>query len=282
EIAAEIVQTLHPELSAPDRAHFGKQFTTSNDAYQLYLKGRHLYDGRTRDGLEGAIDCFRKATDIDPSFALAYAAMADTWNAMPSFSYLPSREAYPRTIAAARRALELDPMLGEAHGALAFAIATHDWNWSEAEREFRRALELAPYDTQSRVRYAIAVLVPMRRLVQAIAETERALSAEPQVLMISTQLTLVRMYACDPARALEQARRINAIDPHFLPGPLFLGFAYIANGMYAEALELARSQPDNAIRPFHLIVSCFALARLGRRAEAEADLAKYAELARSG
>ena len=136
EIAATITQKLQLKL-AGDEKGITKKYTNSNEAYQLYLKGRYYFARRTRDDVEKAIEAFRQAIDLDRNFALAYARLAEVYNQMPAYPYLSPQEAYPLAKAAATRALEIDPNLSEAHTALANTLAAYDWNWLEAEREFK-------------------------------------------------------------------------------------------------------------------------------------------------
>jgi TolB-like protein/Flp pilus assembly protein TadD len=281
EIAAEIIQNLKPELSAPDRASLSKQYTDNNEAYQLYLKGKYHYAKRTLDGIERGIECFRQAIALDPQFALAHVGLADSYISLPAFSYRPSHATYPLAIGSARRALEIDPSLGEAHAALAISLATHDWNWVEAEREFKLALEFAPRAADTHFRYAMTFLGPMGRTLEAVAELEQALELEPLALIIGTNLTLAYIYARQYDRALDQARKTHALDPGFMVGRVALGFAYNANAMYPEAIALIETEPKNspAYRWF-LIFAGYALAKLNRMDEARATVALYAELAK--
>jgi len=282
EIAAEIVQNLKPELSAPDRASLDKQYTSSNAAYQLYLKGKHHYSKRTLDSIERGIDCFRQAIALDPQFALAYVGLADSYISMPAFSYRSSHETYPLAIAAVRRALEIDFSLGEAHAALAISVASHDWNWVEAEREFKVALELAPRAADTHFRYGMTFLGPMGRTREAVAELEQAVELEPLTLIIGTNLTLGYIYARQYARALDQARKTDALDPGFMVGRVALGFAYNANAMYNEAIALIETEPkDSPAYRWFLVFAGYAYAKSNRPAEARAAVAQYAELAKA-
>ena len=282
EIAAEIIQNLKPELSAPDRASLSKQYTGSNEAYQLYLKGKYHYSKRTQDGIERGIECFRQAIALDPQFALAHVGLADCYISLPAFSYRSSHEAYPLAIGAARRALEIDPSLGEAHAALAISVATHDWNWNEAEREFKLALELAPRAADTHFRYGMTFLAPMGRTQEAVAELEQALELEPLALIIGTNLTLGYIYARQYERALDQARKTHALDPGFMVGRVALGFAYNANAMYPEAIALIETEPkESPTYRWFLIFAGYALAKLNRLDEARATVARYAELAKA-
>jgi serine/threonine-protein kinase len=283
EIAAEIIDNLKPELSGSDRASLGKHYTRSNEAYQWYLKGRHHYARRTKSAIERAIECYRQAIALDPQFALAYVGIADAYISIPAFSYLPSNETYPFAIAAARQALAIDPSLGVAHAALAVSLATHDWNWAEAGREFQRALEFDPNVADTHFRHAISYLAPMGRLTEAVASIERALELEPLSLIMGTNLSLVYIYARRYEQALVQARKTHDLEPGFMTGRLALAFAYAANTMYDEAIALADSEPqESPTYRWFLVLAAYASAKAHRVDEARSLLDRYGEMVRSG
>src|SRR6266567_2201346 len=146
EIAREIVDGLKLKVSGQEKA-LAKHYTESNEAYELYLKGRFYWNKRTAEALKKSIEYFNQAIEIDPNFALAYAGLSDCY-VVPA-NHLPPREAMPKAKAAAMRALGLDETLAEAHTSLGRVLAAYDWDWANAEKEFKRALELNP-------RYAIA------------------------------------------------------------------------------------------------------------------------------
>jgi TolB-like protein len=150
EIAAEIAQKLQLKLSGDEKKGLTKRYTDNNEAYQLYLKGRYHFAKRTKDDVLRSIEYYQQAIKLDPNFALAYARIAEAYNQMPAYPYLSPKEAFPQAKAAAKRALEIDPTLAEAHTALANSLAVYDWNWLEAEREFKRALELDPNSAATR------------------------------------------------------------------------------------------------------------------------------------
>jgi len=175
EIAREIVEKLKLKVSGEEKV-LTKHYTDSSEAYQLYLKGRFYWNKRTGEALKTSIEYFNRAIEKDPTFALAYAGLADSY-VVPA-SRLPPREAMPKAKAAAMRALELDETLAEAHTSLARVLASYDWDWKNAEKEFKRAIELNP-------RYAVAHewyggwLQAMGRYNEAIAERKKAQENQP-------------------------------------------------------------------------------------------------------
>jgi TolB-like protein/DNA-binding winged helix-turn-helix (wHTH) protein/Flp pilus assembly protein TadD len=232
EIAREIVEKLKLKVSGEENA-LAKHYTESNEAYQLYLKGRFYWNKRTEEALKKSIEYFNQAIEKDPSFALAYAGLADCY-VVPA-NRLPPREAMPKAKAAAMRALELDETLAEAHVSLARVLAAYDWDWTSAEKEYKRAIELNP-------RYATAhqwyggCLEAMGRSNEAIAERKRAQELDPLSLVINFELGLAFYYARDYDQAIEQFQKTLELDQNFRPAHLFLPAAYEQKRMYGEAI----------------------------------------------
>src|SRR4030095_1484181 len=203
------------------------------EAYQLYLKGRFYWDKRTPEALKKAIEYFDQAIEKDPSFALAYAGLADCY--VVPVSRIPPREAMPKAKAAAMRALELDESLAEAHASLARVLASYDWDWTNAEKEYKRAIELNP-------RYPVAhqwyggYLAVLGRHNEAIAERKRAQELDPLSLIINAELGMAFYYARDYDQAIEQFEKTLELDQNFPPPRAFLPAAYEQKGMYAEAI----------------------------------------------
>jgi eukaryotic-like serine/threonine-protein kinase len=232
EIAGEIVGKLKLKVSGEEKG-LAKHYTENNEAYQLYLKGRFYWNKRTAEALQKSIEYFNQAIEKDPGFALAYAGLADSY-VVPA-NRLPPREAMPKAKAAAIRALELDETLAEAHVSLARVLAAYDWDWTSAEREYKRAIELNP-------RYATAhqwyggYLSVMGRGDEAIAERKRAQELDPLSLVINFELGSAYYYARDYDRAIEQFQKTLELDQNFGPAHLFLPAAYEQKGMYSEAI----------------------------------------------
>ncbi|HEY6120111.1 MAG TPA: winged helix-turn-helix domain-containing protein [Pyrinomonadaceae bacterium] len=232
EIAREIVEKLKFKVSGEDKKPV-EHYTENNEAYQLYLKGRFYWNKRTAEALQKSVEYFNQAIDKDPSFALAYAGLADSY-VVPA-NRLPPREAMPKARAAAIRALELDESLAEAHVSLGRVLAAYDWDWTNAEKQYRRAIELNP-------RYAVAhqwyggYLAVMGRSDEAIAEKKRALELEPLSLVINFELGLAYYFARDYDKAIEQFQKTLELDQTFPAAHNFLPAAYEQKGMYSEAI----------------------------------------------
>jgi serine/threonine-protein kinase len=282
EIAAEITNNLKIKLSGESEQKLAKKYTDNNEAYQLYLKGRYHFAKRTKEDILKGIENFEQAIKLDPNFALAYVEISDSYASMPAYPYLSPKEAAPQAKAAARKALEIDPSLSEAHMALGFSLVVFDWNWAEAEREFKRALELNPNSSVAHYRYGFLYLSPLGRHDEAIAEVKRAVELEPLSLIINANLAGAYMFAGQNDRALEQARKTNELEPNFVSGHYWLGLAYNANGMYAEAIALSeRVLQTDSTNQFMLRIAGSSYAKSGRRREAEEVIKRFKDIAKT-
>jgi serine/threonine protein kinase/Tfp pilus assembly protein PilF len=282
EIAGEITQRLQLKLSGEDQKGLTKHYTDNNEAYQLYLKGCYHLAKKTKDDILKGIEYFQQAIKLDPNYALAYAGIADSYNATIVYPYLSPKEAIPQAKAAAQRALEIDPTLAEAHTALANSLAAFDWNWVEAEREFKRALELNPNDSGTHWRYGMYYLMPLGRSDEAIAEVKRAQELEPLDLTMGSVLSWAYMSARQYDRALDQAQKIFDLEPNFPLGRWILSQAYISKGMYADAIALneksLQTDPTNQV---FLRFAGYAYTKSGRRREAEEVIKKFKDIAKT-
>src|SRR5262249_50626525 len=153
-ISAEI----HVTLTAPDQARLLRQERVNLEAYDAYLKGCHQYlNGFNKQSMESAITWFQKALSYDPSYAPAYAGLADCYYVV-SNQYYPPTEAMPKARSAALRALQLDDTLGETHATLALIRSVYDFNRAEAGKEFKRAIELSPSNAEVHLWYALHLI----------------------------------------------------------------------------------------------------------------------------
>ncbi len=282
EIATTITQKLQLKLAGAETKGITKKYTDNNEAYQLYLKGRFHLAKRTKADFQKSIDYFQQAIKLDPNFALAYARIADVYNQMPNYPYLSPNEAFPQAKAAALRALQIDPMLSEAHAALANTLTSYDLNWPEAERGFKRAIELDPNSAVAHYRYATEYLISVGHHDEAIAEVKRALEIEPLDLTMQANLARVYLWGRYPDLALEQAKKAHDLEPSFGIGRLILGFVYNGKGMYDDTIKLSdaplQSDPNNQ---HMLLIRGYAYAKTGRRREAEEVIRTFREIEKS-
>lgn len=278
EIATAITEKLQVKLSGTAAKGLNKQYTQSSDAYQLYLKGRHYYNKRSKNGLERAIESFKQAIELDQNFALAHVGISDSYFVMPSYAYLSPKEAIPQALAAARRALQIDPELAEAHSTYASALAS-ERHWGEVDREFKRALELNPNVAEIHYRYALEYLAPLGRLDESIAEMRRALDLEPLSIPMSANLAGLYLYARKNDLALEQAKKAASLDLNHPTATFWLGWAYNANGMYADAISLCeRLLGDDPTNQDLLQILGYAYAKAGRRQDLVNIIRKFEQL----
>jgi eukaryotic-like serine/threonine-protein kinase len=275
EIASEITGNLKVKMSGEEQQDLTKHYTDNNEAYQLYLKGRYHYAKRTPGDIERGIEYFQEAIQRDPNFALAYSGIADCYNSMPSYPYLSPKEAYPRAKAAAQRALEIDPTLAEAHTALAVSLAAYEWNWGEAQKEFKRAIELNPNYPNAHFYYCLNYLLPMGRTDEAINEIKRAVDLDPLNLTINANLGSTYLYARQYDLAVEQGRKTYDLEPNHPSGAFWIFEAYDEKGMYNEAMALFekgfKADPEN---PRFLYPVGYTEAKAGQKREAEERVSK--------
>jgi len=239
EIAREIFETLRLRLTGEQHKQLTKRYTENTEAYQLYLKGRFHWNKRTAEGLNKGIEYFKQAIVRDSDFALCYAGLADSYNMLPGYSLASPKDSFPQAKEAARTALKIDNTLADAHTALAFALMHYDWNWSEAEREFKLAIELNPKYAFAHHWYAI-YLQSMQRREEAIAEIKQALELEPLSLAITTAVSWVFCWAGRYDEAIAAAQTAVDLDPSFAMGHVRLALAYEQKQLYKKAIHEAQ------------------------------------------
>jgi serine/threonine-protein kinase len=245
-IASEIARMLRLQLTGRQQQLLAKRHTTDPRAYELYLKGRFQWNKRSAEGIYRAIEYFNQAIEIDPQYALAYAGLADCYNLLDIWANLPTSETFPRAKSAAQKALAIDDQLAEAHTSLAYAIHTYEWNWDEAEREYRRAIELNPNYATARQWYA-EFLTANGRFDEAEAQGLKALEIDPMSPIINAVLAFNATMARRYDKAIEQGTRTTQLFPDFAPGHAYLGLALLESGRPRDAiaaLEAARKSLD--------------------------------------
>src|SRR5438445_3140101 len=185
QIAGDIAEKLRSKLSGTEKQQVTKQSTQNPEAYELYLKGRYYWNKRTASDINTASSYFNQAIAKDPGYALAYSGLADAYGVLPTYGGNPS-EAYPRSNAAARRALELDATLAHPHAVLGSNEMEYDWDFAGGEAEFKKAFELDPNDATAHEWYAIDIGMIGGREQEALAEVNRSHQLDPLSLAIST------------------------------------------------------------------------------------------------
>jgi len=237
DITRDISSSLQIHLSGTQQQRAGRTGTTNPEAYRLYLEGRQAWYGRTPEGLKKSIDLFQQAIAADSSYALAYAGLADTYNVAGSYGIgITFRQASLLADEATRKALQLDDSLPEAHGARAMALA-EAWRWSEADVEFRRALELNPNNATAHYFYAYCYLMPQKRMDQALEEFRTALSLDPLSPIVNMNYAVALTAAGRYPEALAQFRKIMESEPAFNPPHYYLSQLYAMTGHFGEAVS---------------------------------------------
>ena len=238
QIAREIADTLRIKLNRAEKTRLAHRATQNGEAYQLYLRGRYLWNRRTRDALGRAIAYFQQAIDRDPAYALAYAGLADCYAVLGTFTFGPPGDTFPRAKAAAQRAIEVDESLAEAHVTLAVVGTFFEANRETAEREFRRALALKPNYAVAHQWYG-AHLCFMADFEHGLAELDSARQLEPLSPMINVQLGVGFYLARRYGEAAQILRNTLAFEAAFWPAHLFLAMVCEQqrddNGATAEA-----------------------------------------------
>ena len=244
-IAGQISNHLRLKLSGSDQNRVTRSYTQNADAYQLYLKGRFLWNKRTSESLEKSIEYFNQAIEKDPTYALAYAGLADSWYSRGWYRHVEPKHAYEKARAAANRALELDPRLAEGHAILAAIKTVYDWDWQGAEREFKLAIELNPSYATAHQRYSL-FLPALGRFDEAIAEARKARDVDPLALPVNENLGDILYLARRYDEAIEQLRKTLELDPNYGVAHGTLAKVYEAQGKYEELLEarLKGSSPE--------------------------------------
>ena len=237
DITRDISSKLRIQLSGNEQQRLGRAGTTNPEAYRLYLEGRQLWYGRTSEGLKKSIDLFQEAIAADPGYALAYAGLANTYNIGPSYDIgITSKQGELLADEAARKAIELDGSMSEAHAALALALA-NERRWSEAESEFRRAIELNPNNATAHYFYAIGCLIPLKRIDDAVQQYQAALSLDPLSSIVNTNFAVLLMQARRYPESLAQFQKVLERDPNFAPVHYKLSQLYATTGRFAEAVS---------------------------------------------
>jgi serine/threonine protein kinase/Tfp pilus assembly protein PilF len=281
EISKEISEKLRLRLTGEEQKRLTKLSTENTEAYQLYLKGRYHWNKRTAEGLRKGIEYFERAVETDPQYALAYAGLADSYNMVPGYDLAPRRESFPRAKEAARRALQIDDTLAEAHTALAYVLMYYDWNWPEAEREFKLAIKLNPRYAFAHHWYALYLQQALQQHYAAIVEMKRALELDPLSLIINASMSWVFCWAGRHDEAIESALKVLELDPNFVIAHVRLGLAYERKLLFEEAIrELQKAVALTERSPVRLAQLAHAYALAGKRGQAQLLLDEIKELSK--
>lgn len=268
EVARDVSKKLISRISGEDAAKVEKRSTTDPEAYQLYLKGRFLWNKRTIASLKQAAEYYQQAIDKDPNYALAYAGLAETYAVYMAWSIESPMESLPKAKTAASRALELDDSLAAPHAAIGLCYVYYDSDRDAAEKEIRRAIELDPNYATAHQWLGSEVLPPVRRFDEAISELKRAEELDPLSPIIGTRLADVMFYAGRREEAIEKYKRTLELNPNFGYAHQQLGVAYGIAGKYPQAISEARHSLELNPDPTGKGFLALWLAKSGSRDEA--------------
>lgn len=282
DIAQQVAEALKMQLMVGEKQRIEKKVTTSLEAYTLYLKGRYYWNQMTGEGLKKSIEYFEQALEKDPSYALTYAGLADTYGLLGYWGYLPANDAYPKAKAAAMKALEIDSTLAEAHTSLAWIKLIYDWDWPGSESAFRLALIHNPSYATAHYWYAL-YLAATGQLDAAIAEIKRAQELDPLSLIINTSVGFIFYLARQYDPAIEHLQKAIEMDPNFVWARFDLGHVYLEKKMYEEAIAEFQKEMDlTGGGPVAIGNLGYAYAVSGRKSEAQKMLDTLKEKANQG
>jgi TolB-like protein/DNA-binding winged helix-turn-helix (wHTH) protein/Tfp pilus assembly protein PilF len=279
EAAKEIAEQIRGSVSPPAALRETNPVPVDPEAYEAYLKGRYFWNKRTPDGLNKSIEYFGQAISKDPSFAAAYAGLADAYSLLGS-DVLPADVASSKARANASKAIELDPNIAEGHAALALVEFYYDWNWKQSEQEFRRAIELNPNYATAHQWYS-HYLTAMLRFPEAVEQAEAAQQIDPLSLAINATLASRYRHAgrIDDAMRLDQ--RTLEMDPNFISAHISLAAVYEDQRAWQQALDeynkvISISPSD----PAALAGAGFVYAQLGQKEDARKIIVQLKEAAK--
>jgi serine/threonine protein kinase/Tfp pilus assembly protein PilF len=225
DISRSVVDALKIQLGSVEAQRLAKKPTQNPEAYDAYLLGRFELNKFTEEGFTKSVQHFQHAIALDPKFALAYASLAEAYNTIGYWGYLPPKDAFPEAKEAARKALNIDPDLAEAHGALAYTLFQYEWKFKEAETEFKEAIRLNPNSVNTRLRF-FEYLFDFQRAQEAHEQLELARELDPLSIEISFFFATESFFAHDFDRAIDQLQKTISMDPdnawlYHLLGALF-------------------------------------------------------------
>jgi TolB-like protein/tetratricopeptide (TPR) repeat protein/DNA-binding winged helix-turn-helix (wHTH) protein len=280
EAAREIAEQVRGSVGSPQlNLHATNPAPVDPDAYEAYLKGRYFWNKRTPDGLNKSVEYFEQAIRKDPSFAAAYAGLADAYSILGS-DVLPADVANSKARAAANKAIELDSSIAEGHAALALVEFYYDWNWKQSEEEFRRAIELNPNYATAHQWYSY-YLTAMLRFPEAVEQAEAAQQIDPLSLSINTSVATRYRHAGRLEDAVQLNRRTLEMDPSFVPAHFSLGAVYENQGASQQAIdEYKRVIELRPADPSALSALAYIYARSGQKDEARKILSQLTEISK--
>ncbi|MCA1639595.1 MAG: hypothetical protein LC768_14900, partial [Acidobacteria bacterium] len=267
DISREIAENLHLRLSGTQTRQLAGQETLNPQAYELLLKGVFYWRKRGTENNKKSVEYYEQAIAVDPNYAIAYAKLSVAYTLLAANGILNPKEFIPKAEAAARKALELNENLADAHLAMAM-LNQAAWDWAAAEAAFKRAIELNSNLADVRLRYSTYLGV-IGRHDEAIIEAKRARELDPLSLRTSLSVADAFLFARRFDEAIAESKKILELDKNYIPAYSTLGYSYAAKGMYGEAIatyqEIMRRSGDSTSLQIYLGA---AYARSGEREKA--------------
>jgi TolB-like protein/DNA-binding winged helix-turn-helix (wHTH) protein len=283
DLARTIAEKLKLNLSAGEQLRLNSPEKVNPEAYAAYLHGRFYWSKRSIEDFHKSIEYYEQAIARAPNYAPAYAGLADAYALLGSSpnDALPPNEAMPKAKAAAHKALQLDDGLAEAHASLAYVSMVYDWDWSTAEEEFHRAIDLNPNYATAHEWYA-ELLAARGRQSEALEEMKRARDADPLLVLMHTAVAETLYYSRHYDEVIAQCRETLELDPNYALAHFHLGRAYVAKGMYPEAIaEYRKAEASLGETPAMVMAIGYAEAKAGNPASARKALDRLKEQSRS-
>lgn len=282
DVSQRIVTSLAATLTGSETRAMTARPTANVEAHQAYLKGRFFWNKRTAEGYQRAIEHFNRAIELDPSYASAYAGLADALLFVSDFAP-DQKEAVAKGRRALQQALALDETLAEAHASLGILAMNFDWDWPAAEREFKRAIVLNSNYATAHQWYG-EFLADLGRPEEAIAEIKRAYDLDPLSIVISTDVGKVYMLTRRYDEAIAQFQRSLELDAEFAVARGLLAFTYSLQGNHSAARAELRKIRSGTLEndPMFLAWAGYVYGRAGDHDEAGRILARLDELSKSG
>src|SRR6476469_862059 len=278
EIAAKVADILKAKLTGAEQHAISMQPTRNTEAYQLYLKGRYFWNKRTGPDLQKAIDYFKQAIEKDPSYALAYVGLGDSYILLSGFGAARPQDSFPLAEAAAKKALAIDDNLAEAHTTLGFSLCVHHLDFAGSIREFERAIALNPNYATAHHWFGDGPLLAVGQFDRAIAEGKRAVELDPLSVIITADLGADFLVARRYDEAIDQFHKAIDLDSRFYYAHWNLAQALEMKGNLREALAEYKKAVELDDDPFVLALLGQAYAKLGQRDEALTILARLRQI----
>jgi eukaryotic-like serine/threonine-protein kinase len=290
EVSKKISENLRLRLSGEDEEKLARRYTNDAEAYQLYLKGRYFWNKRNEEGFRNGIEYFKRAEEKDPTFALAFSGLADSYALLCDIGAVRPADEMPKAKAAAQKAVDADPTLAEAYTSRAFVRLAYDWDWLGAQSDFQQALKLNSKYPTAHQWYA-SYLMQMGKFGLAKAEIEAAQKLDPLSPIISANAGLYSYYEHNYDDAIAKYKLMLQSDPDFWVARHYLALAYVQKGMHAEAIAELRKlikAPESGPIPDRVIEAeseasaslGFAYGMAGKQAEAKAILSQLDALSK--